>query len=121
MPSDSEISNDSDYDPLDETFTERLYALRDIIPPTTRAWFTGHFNTAKSYLGTTLFFLGRTGWTLCASALLVGVPFALCFAEEQQMLAMEQEQRMREMGNDLLGAPGENAQGSTAERTAAAL
>lgn len=50
------------------------------------------------------------------SALLLGVPFALCWAEEQQMIAMEQEMRQREQGQDLLTA-GDN----TADKVGEAL
>jgi import receptor subunit TOM22 len=35
------------------------------------------------------------------SALLLGVPWALAFAEEQQMVEMEKEMRMREMGGEV--------------------
>lgn len=35
------------------------------------------------------------------SALLLGVPWALAFAEEQQLVEMEKEMRMREMGSDV--------------------
>lgn len=45
-------------------------------------------------------------WSVSVSALLLGVPFALCWAEEQQMIAMEQEMRQREQGQDLLTAGG---------------
>jgi len=35
-------------------------------------------------------------WVLSTSALMVGVPWALAFVEEQQVLEMEMEQRARE-------------------------
>lgn len=41
---------------------------------------------------------------LTTSALLLGVPWALAFAEEQQMVEMEKEMRMREMGGELVGS-----------------
>lgn len=120
---DSEISTDSDYDPSRETFGERLYALRDIIPPTTRGWFYSKFQFGDRVVRTTLTFLGRAAWTISVSALLVGVPFALSWAEEQNILAMEQEQRMREMGSELLTAgSGEGPEGGdTASQVGAAL
>lgn len=119
---DSEISNDSDYDPRSETLTERLWALRDIIPPTTRSWFSGKYQTSKRVVTGVLFFAGRSAWSISVSALLIGVPFALCWAEEQQMIAMEQEMRQREQGQDLLTAGGAaGGEGSTADMLGVAL
>ncbi|KUI62556.1 Mitochondrial import receptor subunit tom22 [Cytospora mali] len=106
---DSEISNDSDYDPTHESLSERISALRDIIPPTTRSWFWNKWLTTQRVVKGVVFFAGRSMWSISVSALLIGVPFALCWAEEQQVIAMEQEVRMREMGADVLtaGAGGE--------------
>lgn len=120
---DSEISTDSDYDPSRETLGERLYAMRDIIPPTTRGWFHSKFLFGDRVVRTTLTFLGRAAWTISVSALLVGVPFALSWAEEQNVLAMEQEQRMREMGSELLTAGSNEGSegGNTAAQVGAAL
>lgn len=59
-------------------------------------------------------------WSISVSALLIGVPFALCWAEEQQVIAMEQEVRMREMGADVLTAGG-GGEGSTADVVGQAL
>lgn len=56
-----------------------------------------------------LFLAGRSVWSISVSALLIGVPFALCWSEEQQMIAMEQEMRQREQGQDLLTAGGDTA------------
>ncbi|RKU48103.1 mitochondrial import receptor protein [Coniochaeta pulveracea] len=116
---DSEISTDSDYDPINESLAERISALKDIIPPTTRAWFSDKFGRTTSILKTVLAFTGRAAWTVSVSALLVGIPYALAVAEEQQNLAIEQEQRMREMGGDVL--TGGHGDESTAERVGAAL
>ncbi|KAL1882755.1 hypothetical protein VTK73DRAFT_880 [Phialemonium thermophilum] len=120
---DSEISTDSNFDPSQESLTDRLYALRDIIPPTTRGWLWHKFQTASRLARTTLLFCGRAAWTVSVSALLIGVPFAIAYAEEQNLTAMEQEQRMREMGGELLtaGSPENGADVNTAERIGAAL
>ncbi|KAK3333351.1 mitochondrial import receptor subunit tom22 [Cercophora scortea] len=115
---DSEISNDSDYDPSQETLAERLYALRDMVPPTTRGWVWDKVETTTGLVKSTLTFCGRAAWAVSVSALLVGVPFALAYADDQQLNAMEEEQRMREMGSELLTT---GAEKSTAERVGAAL
>jgi mitochondrial import receptor subunit TOM22 len=119
---DSEISTDSHYDPSAETLAERIAALRDIIPPSTRAWISGRASTIRKFTTGAVFLSGRVAWHLATSALLVGVPFALANFEEQQAIAMEQEQRMREMGQDMLTVGGGEKEGrSTAEQVGAAL
>ncbi|KAF4972937.1 hypothetical protein FSARC_631 [Fusarium sarcochroum] len=115
---DSEISNESEYDPSDETFAERLYALRDIVPPTTRSWISGKASTVGNAAWSVLSFSGKGAWVITTSALFFGVPFALSFAEDQQLTAMEQEYNMRQSGGELLTAGSEQ---STADQVGAAL
>ncbi|OTA85074.1 hypothetical protein M434DRAFT_400237 [Hypoxylon sp. CO27-5] len=119
---DSEISNDSDYDPSNETLAERLYALRDIIPPQTRTSIANKFNATTSAISNVLSFGGKTLWVLSTSALILGVPWALAWAEEQQVMEMEKEMKMREMGGEILTAGGSQTGGSaTAQQVGAAL
>ncbi|RCI07573.1 hypothetical protein L249_1623 [Ophiocordyceps polyrhachis-furcata BCC 54312] len=99
---DSEISNESDFDPSSETLAERLYALRDIIPPTTRGWVSSRVNSFSSKAWSVLSFSGKGIWVITTSALFFGVPFALSFAEDQQIMAMDQELNMRQTGTDLM-------------------
>ncbi|KAK4218033.1 mitochondrial import receptor subunit tom22 [Rhypophila decipiens] len=115
---DSEISTDSNWDPVDETLAERLLALRDIVPATTRGWVWDKVTYTTDTVKSTLSFAGRAAWAISVSALLLGVPFALAYADDQQLLAMEDEQRMREMGSELLTTGGEK---STAERVGAVI
>lgn len=115
---DSEISNDSDYDPANETLAERLYALRDIVPPTTRGWISSRVNSISSKAWSVLSFSGKGAWVITTSALFFGVPFALSFAEDQQLTAMEQEYNMRQTGSELLTAGSEQ---NTADKVGAAL
>ena len=100
--SDSEISTDNEDDiPEDETLTDRFLALRDIIPPTTRSYISNKVEATTSWVKSGLLFSGKTLWVVSTSALLLGVPWALAFAEEQQMVEMEKEMRMREMGGEV--------------------
>ena len=39
---------------------------------------------------------GKTLWVVSTSALLLGVPWALAFSEEQQVQEMEREMRMQQ-------------------------
>ncbi|KAI5457716.1 mitochondrial outer membrane translocase complex, subunit Tom22 [Mariannaea sp. PMI_226] len=115
----SEISNESDYDPSEETLAERLYALRDIVPPTTRSWVSSRVNYVTSTAWNVISFSGKGAWVITTSALFFGVPFALSFAEDQQLTAMEQEYNMRQAGGELLTAGTEGQ--STADQVGAAL
>ncbi|KAL3423216.1 Mitochondrial import receptor subunit tom22 [Phlyctema vagabunda] len=106
---DSEIStDDEDEVPDEETFADRLLALKDIIPPTTRTYITNTVDSTTGWIKSGLLFGGQTLFVISTSALLLGVPWALAFAEEQQVVEMEKEMRMRESGEQLL------AQGNTA-------
>jgi import receptor subunit TOM22 len=99
---DSEIStDDEDNVPEEETLADRLLALRDIIPPTTRSYIAGKVDATTSWVKSGLVFSGKTLWVVSTSALLLGVPWALAFAEEQQMVEFEKETRMREMGGEV--------------------
>lgn len=99
---DSEISSDDEDDvPDEETLADRLLALRDIIPPTTRSYISNKVSVTTSWVKSGLAFGGKTLWAVSTSALLLGVPWALAFAEEQQMVEMEKEMKMREMGGEV--------------------
>jgi len=72
-----------------------------MIPPTTRSYISQTFSTTTSYIKSGLGLGGKALFVLSTSALLLGVPWALAFAEEQQMVEMEKEMRMREMGGEV--------------------
>ncbi|PKS13328.1 hypothetical protein jhhlp_000099 [Lomentospora prolificans] len=116
---DSEISTDSEFDPEEESLADRLYALRDIVPPTTRGWIASKVNSVVGLGTSSLWFTGKALWAISSTALLLGVPFAICVTEEQQVMAMEQEYKMREVGSEVLTAGGE--QPTTADRVGAAI
>lgn len=99
---DSEIStDDEDNLPADESLADRLAALKDMIPPSTRSYIAGAFDSTASWVRYGLSFSGKTIFVVSTSALLLGVPWALAFAEEQQMMEMEKEMKMRESGQEV--------------------
>lgn len=85
----------------DESLSDRLLALRDMLPPSARRRIVATTAAVTAYVKTGLLYSGKTLWVVSTSALLLGVPFAFAFAEEQQVVEMEKEQRMREMGNEV--------------------
>ncbi|KAI1268380.1 mitochondrial outer membrane translocase complex, subunit Tom22 [Xylariaceae sp. FL1019] len=117
---DSEISEESDYDPVDETLFERISALRDIIPLQTRVTISNAATSTTNAVKSALSLSGKTLWVISSSALLIGIPYALAWNDEQQVMEMEKEMKMREMGGDLLTAGGNDGT-STAQQVGAAL
>ncbi|KAE8368267.1 mitochondrial outer membrane translocase complex, subunit Tom22 [Aspergillus caelatus] len=98
----SEISEDSDVELDGETFYERLSALKDIIPPSARRQVTSTVSSITSFTKSSLMFSGRALWVISTSAFLVGIPFALAYAEEEQYVQMEREQGMIKGANEML-------------------
>ncbi|PWZ03093.1 mitochondrial import translocase, subunit Tom22 [Testicularia cyperi] len=106
----SEFSDDSDVSERglalkEETVWERLSALRDIIPPSTRRSIASTFNTTTSYAFTGGLLLGKLGWVVTTSALLVGLPFALAVEDESRIVAQEKEMMAQQQGAQHMLAP----------------
>ncbi|EEA23134.1 mitochondrial import receptor subunit tom22 [Talaromyces marneffei ATCC 18224] len=112
IPVQSEISEtDSAYDPINETLYDRIIALKDIIPPQSRRRITATINGLTDATKSTFSFSGKALWVISTSAFLLGVPWALAFAEEEQYVQMEREQGMMRGANEML-TPGANAAGA---------
>lgn len=102
MNKDSEISSDEEDNVADEeTFADRISALKDIVPASTRSFISSKVDTTTSWIKSGLMLGGKTLWVVSTSALLLGVPWALAFVEEQQVVEMEKEMKMREMGGEV--------------------
>lgn len=67
-----------------------------MIPHTTRSYISSTVSTTASYIKSGLGMGGKALFVLSTSALLLGVPWALAFAEEQNIIEAEKEMRMRE-------------------------
>ena len=72
-----------------------------MVSPATRGYISNKVNAVTGAVGTALSLGGKTLWVLSSSALLIGVPWALAWGEEQQVLEMEKEMKMREMGSEV--------------------
>ncbi|KAF2397810.1 mitochondrial import translocase, subunit Tom22 [Trichodelitschia bisporula] len=101
-------STTSSIDP-DETFLERLSALQSMIPAKQRQAASSAVAAVTGWVKGTLGFGGKALWVISTSSLLLGVPWALAYAEEQQMIEMEREMKMQQSANDLL-TPGATTQ-----------
>lgn len=101
--SDEEYSSD-DEDDFDEneTFYERLCALKDIISPKQRQVVSNVFNTTVSIVKGTFSKGGNLVWAITTSALLLGVPLSLSILAEQQLIEMEKSFDLQKDANDIL-------------------
>ncbi|KIW03477.1 uncharacterized protein PV09_05244 [Verruconis gallopava] len=95
----------SDDDISSETLYDRLIALQDMLPPTQRRFISSTASTTTSWVKSGLAFSGKALWIVSTSLLLLGVPWALAYAEEQQMIEMEKEMQMQQQASNLLTQP----------------
>jgi import receptor subunit TOM22 len=120
-PDEDDWDTDSDSDTSsvislapDETLYERILALQDIIPASYRRSINSKFSTASSWVKSGLQMGSTTLWVVSTSALLLGVPWALAYAEEQQMQEMEREMKMQQNASEFL-TPGATTQAAQAK------
>ncbi|KAJ5728994.1 Mitochondrial outer membrane translocase complex subunit Tom22 [Penicillium malachiteum] len=99
---DSEISDASDDELEEETIYDRISALKDMVPPSARHTVTSTVDTITSFGKASLSFSGKALWIISTSAFLIGVPWALAYAEEEQYIQMEREQGMIKGANEML-------------------
>lgn len=95
----------------DETLYERIAALQDMIPASTRRSISSKYNTAASWVKSGLLMGGKTLWVVSTSALLLGVPWALAYSEEQMILEQEKAEMMNQRAQNEFLAPA-GAQGA---------
>jgi import receptor subunit TOM22 len=94
-------STSSDRGVAHESLADRLYALRDMLPPRARRALTRGASATVSAAKTTAGFGGRALWVISTSALLLGLPLALAMAEEQEIEAQEQQAKMAQTAGDV--------------------
>lgn len=94
----SEASSQSDsdlqlapFDPSSETFSERFYALRDIIPPSTRVSLAEKAAATVDWIKWSGGKVGGAAWVVTTSALMVGLPLLLSMEGEAGLVAQEKE------------------------------
>ncbi|KAH7913411.1 mitochondrial outer membrane translocase complex, subunit Tom22 [Hygrophoropsis aurantiaca] len=90
----------------EETFYDRITALVDIVPPTTRHRISTRVSKAASFVKTTGKVVGNIVWIVTTSALLVGLPLALSLEDEAKIMAQEKEMLEQQQGAQQMLAPG---------------
>ncbi|ETN44911.1 uncharacterized protein HMPREF1541_09786 [Cyphellophora europaea CBS 101466] len=104
---DSEISEASDIGDLDESLYDRFSALKDIVPPKTRASIGSIASNTASAVSTGVTYGGKGVWVIISSVLLLGIPYALALSEEQALVEQERQQGLMAEGAQGLMAAGE--------------
>jgi mitochondrial import receptor subunit TOM22 len=94
---DSDISND-------ESIFDRIAALVDIVPPTTRHKISSQVASTGSFLKTTGKVVGNIVWIVTTSALLVGLPLAVSLEDEAKVVAQEKEAQEQQAGQQMLSS-----------------
>lgn len=72
-----------------------------MIPPSQRRLLASTLQSASAWLRSGLLFGGKALWVVSTSALLLGVPWALAYAEEQQLVEMEREMKMQQSASEV--------------------
>jgi len=82
----------------DESLFDRIAALVDIIPPTTRHNISSRISSTASFFKRGGKIAGNLVWIVTTSALLVGLPLALVLEDEAKIVAQEQEMLEQQQG-----------------------
>jgi import receptor subunit TOM22 len=82
----------------DESFLDRIAALVDIVPPSTRHALSSKLSKATSFVKRSGKIVGNVVWIVTTSALLVGLPLALSLEDEAKIVAQEKEMLAQQQG-----------------------
>ncbi|KAH9045028.1 mitochondrial import translocase subunit Tom22 [Lactarius hengduanensis] len=91
----SSVDSDS---PVDESLLDRISALKDIVPPTTRHSIVSKVSRTASFFKRTTKIAGNVIWVVTTSALLIGLPLALILEDEAKVVAQENEMLAQQQG-----------------------
>lgn len=91
----SSVESDS---PVDESLLDRIAALKDIVPPTTRHSLVSKVSKTASFFKRSTKFAGNVIWVVTTSALLIGLPLALILEDEAKVVAQENEMLAQQQG-----------------------
>ncbi|KAH9060482.1 mitochondrial import translocase subunit Tom22 [Lactarius vividus] len=84
--------------PGDESILDRISALKDIVPPTTRHSILSKVSRTASLFKRTTKIAGNVIWVVTTSALLIGLPLALILEDEAKVVAQENEMSAQQQG-----------------------
>lgn len=86
------------YDPSQETLADRIYALKDIVSPTTRETLFRSAAQSVSLGKKAASLVGSAGWYLTTTAILLGLPLALAVEGETVFAQQEKFEKEQQAG-----------------------
>lgn len=90
----------------EENLYDRISALVDIVPPSTRHSISTKVSKAASFVKASGKVIGNIVWVVTTSALLVGLPLALSLEDEAKIVAQEREMMAQQQGAQQMLSPG---------------
>lgn len=75
-----------------------------MIPPRQRALLTNTYSTASDLVTKGLSFSGKALWVISTSTLLVMLPWAMAYGDEQMLQAEEEKLRQQQTASDVSDA-----------------
>ena len=84
-----------------ESLFDRLSALVDIVPPTTRHAISTRLSKTASFIKRGGRLAGNVVWIVTTSALLVGLPLALALEDEAKIVQQEREIMAQQQGQQV--------------------
>jgi mitochondrial import receptor subunit TOM22 len=101
----SEGDDEDDSNIENESFLERITALKDIIPANRRDAIAYAFNKAYSFGSMAAFVGGKAAYIIITSVLLLGIPYAIS-GDEDRMIAEQERQMQLQQGMSEVTASG---------------
>ncbi|KAJ8097788.1 mitochondrial outer membrane translocase complex, subunit Tom22 [Lipomyces tetrasporus] len=101
----SEVSDfeDDENDIANETLTDRIIALKDIVPPQYRPMFSDAYGKAQGALEWSF----KAAWVVTTSVMFLAAPFALVANSNMESSAAQMGMRQMQEANEII-APGAN-------------
>ncbi|KAH8825416.1 mitochondrial outer membrane translocase complex, subunit Tom22 [Flagelloscypha sp. PMI_526] len=88
-----------------ESFLDRVSALVDIIPPSTRHSIATRVGNAAGFAKLGAKFAGNVVWVLTTSAILIALPLGLALEDEAKLVSQEREALEQQQGQQQMLAP----------------
>ena len=103
----SDASSEGDQDEADagiqdESFMDRIVALKDIIPAHQRDTIARTFSTVYDYGRMATFIGGKAAYILITSVLMLGIPYALSLDEDKMISEQERQMQLQQGMSEVL-------------------